>query len=140
MTFTSPRNPTANLPPLSHAHQEGLRLLVGQLRANGQDVRLLEQLAESMPRLRAGLSAAERQRIEALDASELALSQAHAALQQAINQFDDTQDALQPATLLSTVLVDPELLHQIAEEARSIAEAANELALRAAERAGMLSA
>jgi hypothetical protein len=129
---------TQPLPPVSRAHQEGLRSLISSLKANGQDVRLLTQLAESLPRLRAGLNAADRQRIEALDASETALATALNGMNEAITQFDDVQGSAENPTPLATILVEPALLQQIAMVASTIAEAANDLALRARERAALL--
>jgi hypothetical protein len=126
------------LPPVSRAHQEGLRSLISSLEATGQDVRLLTQLAESLPRLRAGLSAPDRQRIEALDASETALATALNGMNEALTQFDDVQGPSESPTPLATILVEPAILQQIAMVASTIAEAANDLALRARERADLL--
>ena len=131
-------SPTPALPPVSHAHQQGLRAMVSQLQATGQDVRLLTELAESLPRLRAGLSSADRQRIDDLYASEAALISAISMLQDAIGRFDDLQANAEQPLLLATILVDAALLTQIAEAARALAEAANEVALRAIERSHML--
>ncbi len=130
--------PTATLPPVTHAHQEGLRALVEQLQTAGQDVRLLVQLTENLPRLRAGLSAADLQRIEDLDANEVVITHAMAILQEAIARFDDIQSDANQLLLTPTMLLDMTLLTQIADAARAMAEAANDLALRAMERAGML--
>lgn len=126
--------PTQPLPPVSRAHQAGLQLLIAQLHDQGQDVTLLTNLVESLPRLRAGLSAAERQRIEELDASETTLTAALTSVQELI----DAVDALLPSESLSTMLLDSIRVRQIAATAQALAEAATDLALRANARAGLL--
>jgi hypothetical protein len=125
------------LPPVSRAHQEGLRAMISRLQASGQDVTLLTQLAESLPCLRAGLSGADRQRIEALDANEPILTEALFALHGAIDRFDTAHgpdDEVSPNRLL----VDAAQLQQLAQAAQAVAEAATDLALRAAARAAVL--
>jgi hypothetical protein len=129
--------PTQLLAPVSRAHQEGLQILIGQLQSTGQDTTLLSQLAESLPRLRAGLSATERQRIEELDSNETALLSTLTATQESINAFDSLLgDQSQP--LATAVLVDSSTLRRMAAAAQLMAEAANDLALRANTRAGLL--
>jgi hypothetical protein len=125
------------LPPVSRAHQAGLQALISSLQASGQDVALLTQLAESLPRLRAGLNGADRQRIEALDANEPILTEALFALHGAIDRFDTANgpdDDVSPNRLL----VDAPQLQQLAQAAQAVAEAATDLALRAAARAALL--
>ena len=122
------------LPPVSRAHQSGLQLLITQLHDQGEDVTLLTHLVESLPRLRAGLSAPERQRIEELDASEATLTAALTSVQELI----DAVDALLPSESLSTMLLDSVSVRQIAATAQALAEAATDLALRANARAGLL--
>jgi len=129
--------PLLPLPPLSRAHQEGLHLLIRQLQEQGQDITLLTQLAESLPRLRAGLSAAERERIEALDASEATFTAALTNVQVLIDAVDALL-APEPVSVQGHVLLDSTLLCQIAATAQTLAEAATDLALRATARAGLL--
>jgi len=131
---TRESTPLPPLPPVSRAHQAGLQLLIVQLHAHGQDVTLLTNLVESLPRLRAGLSAAERQRIEELDASESTLTAALTHVQALI----DSVDALLPSESLGTMLLDSVHVRQIATTAQALAEAATDLALRATARAGLL--
>jgi hypothetical protein len=119
------------------AHQEGLRVLIARLQGGEQDVALLTQLAESLPRLRAGLGAAERQRIDELDANHSALTRALDGAHEAIDVFDailapDRTGGPPP------LLIDGALLRRVSEAARALAEASNELALRASVRAGLL--
>jgi hypothetical protein len=125
------------LPPVSRAHQEGLRALITSMHATGQDVALLTQLAESLPRLRAGLSAADRQRIEELDANDTVMAHALSATQEAIAALDTLiGDPAEP--LSCSVLVDASTLRRIAAAAQLLAEAANDLALHTGSRAGLL--
>lgn len=126
------------LPPVSHAHQEGLRALVGQLQATGQEVALLAQLAECLPRLRAGLNPSERQRIDDLDSNEQLFTTALDALHEAIDGIDWVVGAPEQPLALVTLLVDAPRLRQLTEAARRLAESANDLALRASARSGML--
>lgn len=124
------------VPPVSRAHQEGLRAMITSLQASGQDVTLLTHLAESLPRLRAGLSGIDRQRIEALDANEPILTAALIALHSAIDRVDAAhgpEDASPTA-----LLVHAPQLQQLAQAAQALAEAANDLALRAVARAALL--
>lgn len=136
--MTSARG-AGTLPPLSRAHQEGLRTLISQLHGSGQDVTLLTQLAESLPRLRAGLSAAERQRIEELDSNESALTSALNSAQDAIGALDALLGEPDQALTFGTLLVDPVVVQRIAAAAQLLAESATDLALRANARAELLS-
>ncbi|MDZ4718365.1 MAG: hypothetical protein SH847_07810 [Roseiflexaceae bacterium] len=126
------------LPPVSHAHQEGLRVLIAQLQATGQDMTVLAQLADCMPRLRSGLSMAERQRIEELDANENLFSVALSSLHEAIDLFDSMAGTPEQPIAQMSMLIDPVRLRQIAEAASALAESANDLALRAGSRCGLL--
>jgi hypothetical protein len=139
-TTTLARNGTDHLPlpPVSRAHQEGLRALIGQLQSSGQDVTLLVQLAESLPRLRAGLTGADRQRIEELDTNESMLLATLEALQRSIDAFDALQGPPEQPIALTSLLVDVVLLQRLAVAAQALAEAANDLALRATTRTQLL--
>lgn len=138
MTSKSQQPPaTQGVVPVSRAHQEGLRSIIHNLQGSGQDITLLAQLAESLPRLRAGLNATERQRIEELDANETIVANTLNTTQEAIGALDTLLgDPAQP--LSSGVLVDAPTLRRIAAAAQLLAEAANDLALRANARAGLL--
>ena len=137
MVTNSRHNTPTALAPVSRAHQEGLRSLINNLQGSGQDMTLLIQLAESLPRLRAGLSVADRQRIEELDANETAVAAALNSTQEAIAALDALiGDPSLP--LPSAVLVDGSTLRRMAAGAQLLAEAANDLALRANTRAGLL--
>jgi hypothetical protein len=129
---------TIALPPISHAHLEGLRALIGQLHEHGQDVLLLTQLAESLPRLRSGLSTAERQRIEELDTNENLVLAALSSLREAIDVFDCVVAPPEQTMTPISMLIDPMRLRQIAEATRVLAESANDLALRAINRSELL--
>jgi len=132
----APTTTSHAVPPVSRAHQEGLRAMISSLQASGQDVTLLTHLAESLPRLRAGLSGTDRQRIEALDANEPILTAALIALHGAIDRVDAAhgpEDGLPTA-----LLVHAPQLQQLAQAAQALAEAANDLALRAVARAALL--
>jgi hypothetical protein len=130
---------TMALPPISHAHLEGLRALIGQLHEHGQDVMLLTQLAESLPRLRSGLSTAERQRIEELDTNENLFLAALNSVREAIDVFDCVvAPPEQVLTPTNNMLIDPMRLRQIAEATCVLAESANDLALRAMNRSELL--
>jgi hypothetical protein len=125
------------LPPVSRAHHASLQAMISSLQASGQEVTLLTQLAESLPRLRAGLSGADRQRIEALDANEPILTESLFVLHGAIDRFDTAHgpdDEVSPNRLL----VHAPQLQQLAQAAQAVAEAATDLALRAAARAAVL--
>lgn len=126
------------LPPVSRAHQEGLRSLIQQLDQSGQDVGLLRQLADSLPHLRAGLSAADRRRVDELDANDLALRASLEALQSAVDSFGALIDVPEPSLLIASLLVEGAPLRRLGALAHELAEAANELALRASVRAGLL--
>jgi hypothetical protein len=129
---------TIALPPISHAHLEGLRALIGQLHEHGQDVLLLTQLAESLPRLRSGLSTAERQRIEELDTNENLFLAALSNVREAVDVFDCVVAPPEQPMTPTSMLIDPMRLRQIAEAASVLAEAANDLALRAMNRSELL--
>jgi hypothetical protein len=129
---------TMALPPISHAHLEGLRALIGHLHEHGQDVMLLTQLAESLPRLRSGLSTAERQRIEELDTNENLFLAALSSVREAIDVFDCVVTSPEQPLMPTSMLIDPMRLRQLAEAARVLAESANDLALRAMNRSDLL--
>jgi hypothetical protein len=129
---------TIALPPISHAHLEGLRALIGQLHEHGQDVLLLTQLAESLPRLRSGLSNAERQRIEELDTNENLVLAALSNVREAVDVVDCVVAPPEQPLTPTNMLIDPMRLRQIAEAASVLAEAANDLALRAMNRSELL--
>jgi hypothetical protein len=128
---TRQRNP---LLPLTHAHQHVLRASIAPLRECGQDVMALTQLIEALPHLRAGLSPADRQRIDDLDANEAVFQGALQAVDQALSSYEGL--AAQEAA--SSLLIEPAALRRLSEGARQLAEAAGEVALRAAARASLL--
>jgi hypothetical protein len=99
---------------------------------------LLTQLAESLPRLRSGLSTAERQRIEELDTNENLFLAALSSVREAIDVFDCVVTSPEQPLMPTSMLIDPMRLRQLAEAARVLAESANDLALRAMNRSDLL--
>ena len=141
MTVAHRSTAAAALPPVTRAHQQALRQQLATLQEHGLDVRWLQQLVESVPAFRSGLSTNDRLRIEELEGSADSLSASFTALQQAIEQFDELQaDPRHPEQGINMVdiLFDVDRLSRIAESAQLLAETANDLALRATERCKLL--
>ncbi len=135
------RGSSTTLPPVTRAHQQALRTQLAALREQGADVRWLQELVESVPTLRNGLNSSDKLRIEELEGSADTLSASFAALQQAIERFDETQvDPRNPDQTIQMidVLFDIDTLSRLAERAQLLAETANDLALRATERCRLL--
>jgi hypothetical protein len=125
------------LPPLSRAHQEGLHAIIKRCQALGQDTTLLTQLADSLPGLRAGLSASERQRIEELDANERVLMMALETVRTSIEIFDSFIESADEAHTLAR-LVDGAFLYRLSEISQTLAEAASDCAMRASAHAVLI--
>ena len=128
---------TPRVPALTGAHQQQLRQLIAALAEHGQpanDLALLGQLADDMPRFRAGLPAGLRHALDELDTNAAALAAALAELGAAAHAFSPPGTGLPAAWLL-----DPARLDVWIEQTHALAQLAAEVALRAQQRAELLS-
>lgn len=115
---------TKSVLPLSRIHQRLLQQQLDMLEHGGQDITILAQLADTLPRLRSSLSSAERQRIDELDHNADELGSAWQSLETVMERYA----AL--GALTDAQLIRVECMHTLAQCLQDCAEACSEAALR----------
>lgn len=125
--------PTApSILPLSRVHQRLLQQQLDMLEHSGQDITLLTQLADTLPRLRSSLSSAERQHIDELDRNADELTSAWQSLETLLER------CIALGSISDPQLMNPTALGTMTQCLQDCAEACSEAALRLQTRVRLL--